>query len=279
MREQDEDPPHDRIFVTTAVSLAVRRSPLPDQVYDVSMRWVLALVTAAGCYGPSPNPGAPCAPGGVCPDGLECRADLCVLPGTPPDGRETDAPNSDGPPPDTSIPDGPNLTGCADGEREGFADVTMFPTIAGCKATWLGLQDLRAAKTGGACGDDSPDPCAVPADACDVGWSMCGLDGSPSSLTTRATDDQCTSAGGGTGAFAAAMSHCTLSTPCEYATPYPCMPSGDCSEPVCCGPDCSNNIGCPDGVYQAATRVGGNNTTGCGALDASTVTGVLCCKD
>lgn len=244
------------------------------------MRWVLALLIA-GCYSPTPSPGAPCAIGGGCPSGLECRNEICVLPGSPPsDGPRADAPAdsaSDGPPPDMTI----NLTGCADGEREGFPNVAEFPTIAGCGATWIGTKNMRAAKSGGVCGDDLND-CVEPADACAAGWSVCGIDGNPKTISDRADANACLTVGGlGTGAFAAGLSHCTDPLVfCKYDAPYPCTPTGDCSESVCCGPDCSAKIGCPDGVYPGTTRVAAaNSVDGCGALGASTITGVLCCED
>ena len=140
---------------------------------------------------------------------------------------------------------------------------------------------MRAAKSGTACGDDLDQKCDQPADACADGWSICGIDGSPKQISDRADADACLSAGGlGSGAYAAGLSHCTDPLVfCVYNEPYPCTPTGDCSEAVCCGPDCSNMIGCPDGVYSGATRVAANSIEGCGALGADTITGVLCCKD
>ena len=37
--------------------------------------------------------------------------------------------------------------GCADGQREGFVDMTKFPSIAGCAATWLARPSMRATRT------------------------------------------------------------------------------------------------------------------------------------
>lgn len=36
------------------------------------MRWVVVLAALAACYAPKPHPGAACAAGDVCPDGLVC---------------------------------------------------------------------------------------------------------------------------------------------------------------------------------------------------------------
>src|SRR5262249_36162472 len=46
----------------------------------------IAALTAA-CFRPAVHPGAPCSSDGSCPNGLECRSDLCVEPG----GNEPDA--------------------------------------------------------------------------------------------------------------------------------------------------------------------------------------------
>src|SRR5262245_26925624 len=49
----------------------------------------------------------------------------------------------------------PAVVGCADGQREGFADLAKFPTIAGCLAKWEGDMTLRKGAVGKRCGDDS----------------------------------------------------------------------------------------------------------------------------
>jgi hypothetical protein len=242
------------------------------------MRRVFALLMIAmGCYHPTPSPGAPCGPGESCPSGLECRGEICVIPGSPPgDGPPLDSPPPDGPPADAM-----NVSGCADGLREGFTDLTEFPDLAGCGASWTGAKSLRTAKTGNKCGDDL-DTCPAPADACDEGWSICGDDGDPNVISNRATAAECAGAGGiDSGAFAAALSHCTESlTTCVYDNPYPCTSLGDCSEPVCCGPGCSMDLACKDGVYpDPDTVIAGDQTNGCGAFLASSATGVLCCRD
>ena len=247
------------------------------------MRWILALVTTTGCYGPTPAPGAPCAAGDVCPTGLECRNEICVLPGTPPsDGPRPDSTPSDGPASDGPQPDAPpNLSGCSDGEREGFPNLTDFPTIAACDATWTAAKDMRAAKSGSSCGDDLGMQCEQPADACADGWSICGIDGSPKAISNRADANACLTVGGvDAGAYAAGLSHCTDPLVfCTYEEPYPCLVSGDCSEAVCCGPACSSAIGCADGVYPGTTRASSSNAIGCGALEIGELTGVLCCQD
>lgn len=85
----------------------------------------LIVITIAACYSPSPSAGAPCGPGGTCPEGLRCSVEnLCVDPATP---------DPDGPPP---IVDGP-----PDAPRKRWRivqtegaignDVTIAPTLGG----------------------------------------------------------------------------------------------------------------------------------------------------
>lgn len=42
----------------------------------------VVVMVAGACYAPSVTPGAPCAPSGDCPSGLQCVANVCELPGT-----------------------------------------------------------------------------------------------------------------------------------------------------------------------------------------------------
>jgi hypothetical protein len=65
----------------------------------VRLAIALALaLAAAGCYGPNPQPGAPCAPSGACPEGLVCSpaSMTCEL-------RALDAGHADTPPGDAAI--------------------------------------------------------------------------------------------------------------------------------------------------------------------------------
>lgn len=235
------------------------------------------LLIAAGCYQPTPTLDAPCGPNGECPSGLSCRAGVCGTAGTTFD----DAPiqQQDGAPPDTAplidaAPDAMNLSGCADGEREGFPSLSTHPTIAACGATWANTADLRAARTSNFCGDDLG-TCAAPVDACAPGWHVCLTAGDPTELANRATEAECADAGGKVGAvYVAAMSHCT--TVCTYDLPLGCAANMDCSEPVCCGEGCRTNQGCLAAVY-TSTPIISNNLNGCGDLLGSSVTGVLCC--
>ncbi len=118
-------------------------------------------------------------------------------------------------------------------------------------------------------------------DACAEGWSICGDDGDPTILSTRATAAQCAS-GASTGAFAAALSHCSAfpASACEYVLPLGCLVSGSCSEPVCCGPACRGDQGCTGGVYsEPDTLIAAVFDEGCGAMTTTSITGVLCCHD
>lgn len=85
------------------------------------------------------------------------------------------------------------VSGCADGQREGFVNTSTYPNIAGCNGAWtipgvslfapeeapacpgLSPQDTRNPACGGA-GDDSSNPtgtgCNV-ADMCAPGWHVC----------------------------------------------------------------------------------------------------------
>ena len=182
-----------------------------------------------------------------------------------------------------------NLVGCADGERDAFIDRARFPTVAGCAASWPGTPSLRDARDPSRpCGDDGA-ACVAPADACAVGWHICGDTGDPTDLTLRVTNADCMGAGdAGSGSFVAAMGHCVscnlpcdmLEADCVYsAAPLECYPTRmSCSEPVCCGPACESSNLCRAGVFPSNTRIG-TMLSVCGALAANQQTGVMCCAD
>jgi len=56
-----------------------------DRDDNGSMRLLLIALGLVGCYNPAPQAGAPCD-NGVCPQGLKCIADVCVLDGSGEDG-------------------------------------------------------------------------------------------------------------------------------------------------------------------------------------------------
>jgi hypothetical protein len=174
----------------------------------------------------------------------------------------------------------PNTVGCADGQREGFADVTKHPRIAGCFGEWDGTKSLRDKPTGKACGDDG-EKCAVPADVCAPGWHVCGVEGKAKDITDRTTAKDCDNAG--PGRFNAAVSHSISEEidPCPKitaATTLPCFQAGLGSEPVCCGNDCLGGK-CKDGVFKGKTQISRGTSEGCGAVTSNSNGGVLCCAD
>src|SRR5690606_25553100 len=144
----------------------------------------------------------------------------------------------------------PKVVGCADGQREGFADLEKFPTIAGCLGVWDQSMTLRKGKTSKPCGDDL-DMCGSPADVCAEGWHVCARDGDYHDLSDRIDDKQC-SDGAGPGKFVAAISHVKKKKECapppEANTRYPCLKSGWGAEPVCCGQDCLYG-NCRDSIW------------------------------
>lgn len=177
-----------------------------------------------------------------------------------------------------SRPGKPTQVGCADGQRELFADVAQHPSVAGCLATWDDALSLRATSSGVACGDDLPGTCATPADACATGWHVCGANGSPHDLSSRLTASDCADAG--PGRFNAAVSHSPSDeiNPCPSANLLPCIASGIGSEPVCCGKGCRPGK-CNDRVWPGKTRISRGTREGCAAVTAANNPGVLCCAD
>lgn len=171
----------------------------------------------------------------------------------------------------------PATIGCADGQREGFADLGRFPTIAACEGNWAGPLSLRAAPTGKACGDDAG-ACAVPADLCATGWRVCGSDGAVSDLA-RITAAECENVSNGR--YVGAMSHCKEQEGCVADSPggrYPCFASGWCAEPVCCGRGCLGYGACRSGVWPDRTHTILGQDHGCAKMPPLAMGGVLCCK-
>jgi hypothetical protein len=176
-------------------------------------------------------------------------------------------------------PGRPEQVGCADGQREAFVDATAFPRIAGCLASWQGLQSLRTPATGAACGDDLGG-CRSPGDACALGWHVCGEGGLVAELR-QISGEECEHAGGGR--FSGAISHCKTQEGCVYdedsSANYECFTRGWCSEPVCCGSDCGEVGSCNGGVWRRKTHIPLGQDQGCGAASSQRAGGVLCCKN
>lgn len=172
----------------------------------------------------------------------------------------------------------PAKVGCSDGQREGFVQAAIFPTIAGCLGVWQGERNLRSEPTGTPCGDDLG-PCAAPADLCAPGWRICGSQGAVSDLAARVSAEECEHAGAGR--YVAAISHCAAQEGCKFDTPggnYPCFDKGWCSEPVCCGAACAQFGQCAGGVWPDKTHTVLGMSQGCGRFAARLAGGVLCCK-
>ncbi len=174
----------------------------------------------------------------------------------------------------------PGVIGCSDGQREGFADLSKHRRIAGCLASWEGSKSLRDKPTGKACGDDGG-VCEVPADACSPGWHVCGNEGKNRDLKTHTTWRGCAEEAG-PGKFVAAMSHGQTDELCPPpptpSTIFPCMDSGLCSEPICCGEDCQQGK-CKDAVWRGKTYISLGKAEGCGAVTSERNGGILCCYD
>ena len=175
----------------------------------------------------------------------------------------------------------PAIVGCADGQREGFADIARHRRVAGCLATWEGTKSLRDKPTSKACGDDGKGVCTVPADVCAPGWHVCGNNGKNDDLKTHTTFKACNKEAG-PGKFVAAISHGQTEELCPPAptaeTVFPCMDSGICSEPVCCGDACAFGK-CRDAVWKGQTRISLGKAEGCGSVTSEKNGGVMCCYD
>lgn len=174
----------------------------------------------------------------------------------------------------------PLVVGCADGQREGFADLKKFPTIAGCLAVWDGEMNLRKGKTSKVCGDDL-DVCSSPADVCAQGWHVCARNGDYNDLADRISGEQC-SGEAGPGKFIAAISHVKKKGECPDppgpTTRYPCLDEGFGAEPICCGEGCKQGK-CKDAVWTGQSRISVGKAEGCSTVSSDRNGGILCCKD
>jgi hypothetical protein len=161
-----------------------------------------------------------------------------------------------------------SASGCADGTREAFTDPAQYPEIAGCEAKWP-LASMRAPPTGRACGNSLGVECSVPADACGVGWHVCGTPPyGPADINAKVSADQCASQ---PGKYAAALGD----RACEI-----CEDQLYGAGAVCCGTSCLQ--GSANCVFPQATAWFGsvNNRWGycAGLVAAHPNQGVLCCR-
>ena len=175
----------------------------------------------------------------------------------------------------------PEDIGCADGQREGFANLERFPNVAGCLVAWEGKMSLRAVGNKEPCGDDKRKKCKAPADACAPGWHLCGLGGDNQDLAQRLTGKECKEEAG-PGKFVAAMSHVQEQKVCPPMptedTVFECFAEGLGAESVCCGEGC--NFGkCRHGVWKGQTMISRGKAEGCGSSSSRRNGGLLCCRD
>jgi hypothetical protein len=175
-------------------------------------------------------------------------------------------------------------SGCSDGSREGFVDLTTFPDIAGCSGGFElpGLLTTLAPACEGLAGNDSENPAGTAcnaADLCAAGWHICAtssdVESSSPSGCTGATVD------GDPDLFFATRQSGNGNGDCNSGANdvFGCgnlgvTPSGNCapldrfSTDVCSGLAAPWDCGV-DGVNEA------NNVTKSAAAGG----GVLCCRD
>ena len=211
--------------------------------------------------------------------------------GTPPPALPTPAPVAPTPPPPPP-PTPPVPTpdsGCADGSCDALC---ALKNVRGCTASWAGAAVMNASRSGGggsggaaaigaaaACGDALP--CAVPADACADGWSICAADGDTAAFAAALSAAECASASpGAKAAFVGATSHAGADHECAAGRNHGCH--GDWGgEPICCGSGCVTPS-CPDSIWPGKTiiHIGDGPGGVCSAMSSGgTIQGVLCCRD
>ena len=158
--------------------------------------------------------------------------------------------------------------GCSDGTREALRDVALFPDVAACGARWQ-MSSLAAARTSQrTCGGDVE--CTSPADACQTGWHVCGING-PKELVDNLSGKQC--AGMTDGGFVAAQPNSSCDK-CGVGAGYGA---------ACCGKNCVQQLG--SCVWPGSTAWFGvvdQHIQACGEIEMRWRTdqhGVLCCRD
>ncbi len=251
----------------------------PSSVNVTSSVWLYAW--------PNGSPVTPLPPLPQATMSYSCVAGSCVaLPDASGESWQSDCGGSCTLPPPAPSPGPPAVVGCASGACTAFCDVAG---VHGCAASWAGAADLRAPRTGGACGG-ALGPCAVPADACAAGWSLCLANPSsvPAGLASvrRMSAAQCADAREPR-RFLAAMSHARAAWSMLPPAPCPpapvsddngCLASGWGAEAVCCGGGCAVPS-CPNSVWMQGTRIHIDESSGCGAVGSPPLGGILCCKD
>lgn len=174
----------------------------------------------------------------------------------------------------SSVTSALSVIGCADGQREGFTDISAHPNIAGCSGGWSipGIH-TDAPATAPACpglpttdtttpacnhnaGNDSANPAGIgcnAADLCAVGWHVC-----------TGTDDIAQSSPGG----------CLGATnpedpPLFFATRQSSTGCGQCATGTSTDAAC-DSASCAAGCAQ--TEATSNDVFGCGNIGSATLT-------
>ncbi len=205
---------------------------------------------------------------------------------------------------DVGIDAPPNLSGCADGEREAFGDIARYPRIAGCAGGWTrpGIAHAAPASCDGQGGDDGPFPgggtCGV-SDLCALGWHVCAT---PDEVGSRSPDG-CDGSHDAPDAFFAMRTSGSGCGVCATGTATDCSATDcrrDCAQTSITVNDvfgCGTVGSTPDATCGPLDRFGNNlcdalpspwacSDDGSGTHEAELVTkpgadhgGVLCCAD
>jgi hypothetical protein len=168
-------------------------------------------------------------------------------------------------------------SGCADGQREGFRDISVWPDIAGCAGGWripglhtenpgtapacpgLPTYDTLTPACGRQGGDDGPLPggagCNV-ADLCAEGWHVCASDAEVASRSP-------------TGCVGATREN---DQPLFFATRQSTNGCAVCANGTSTGPEC-DSASCEAGCMQTART--SNDFFGCGNFGAEATCGPL----
>lgn len=153
---------------------------MPGRMHRAAATALALVTTAAACRFEDRALMADAAPPGPPPavDAADARAGV-ERPSLAP--RDADPP--DGP------AGAPAEIGCADGTREAFLSLEVWPAVAGCAGAWqvqgiLGevASTPRCARTGGDRGPNAAGVGCTPTDLCAEGWHVCR---SPSELGRR----------------------------------------------------------------------------------------------
>jgi hypothetical protein len=175
-------------------------------------------------------------------------------------------------------------TGCSDGTREGFADTTLYASIAGCSGGWsvIGVKNAAGVQCSRVAGNSSSNPtgsgCAAD-DLCAKGWHICAT----SAEVSTKSGGSCSGITTTSDLFFVTRQSGTGNMLCESSGSndlFGCGTVGDAPDSTTCAPldRFSNNLcaslstdwDCGGDVYREAENV---------RKAASAGGGVLCCKD